>query len=290
MHWAGKTQNFYLIYILPLGKFIFIYKRRNMAEHYMNQGKEYADARPNYPPQLFQFIASKTLSHNLAWDVATGTGQAAKSLSTFYKNVIATDASEKQLEFAAKLPNIRYQHTPSTMSMTELEQMVSSQGTVDLVTIAQALHWFDLSSFYKQVNWVLKKPHGVFACWCYTSPRVNDAVDAMLNNIYSLASKPSRDPRCELLEDHYSSIDFPFDPVEGVDHTGPFEFEGETVMDVDDFLNYIRSRSAYQALKKKGVELLKDDVVEKFKLAWGDDGQKTAKFEVYLRIGKVRDV
>ncbi|PNX71809.1 S-adenosylmethionine-dependent methyltransferase, partial [Trifolium pratense] len=212
-----------------------------MAEHFANQGKEYADSRPTYPPQLFQFIASKTPSHHLAWDVATGTGQAAKSLATLYENVIATDASEKQLEFAAKLPNIRYQHTPSTMSMTELEQLVSPQGTIDLVTIAQALHWLDLSTFYKQVNWVLKKPHGVIAIWCYTSPSINDAVDALHNKLYSFDARPHWDPRRELLEDNYRNINFPFEPVEGVDHTGPFEFEAETVMDVDDFLNYIRS-------------------------------------------------
>ncbi|XP_045793317.1 putative methyltransferase DDB_G0268948 [Trifolium pratense] len=260
-----------------------------MAEHFANQGKEYADSRPTYPPQLFQFIASKTPSHHLAWDVATGTGQAAKSLATLYENVIATDASEKQLEFAAKLPNIRYQHTPSTMSMTELEQLVSPQGTIDLVTIAQALHWLDLSTFYKQVNWVLKKPHGVIAIWCYTSPSINDAVDALHHTLYSFDARPHWDPRRELLEDNYRNIDFPFEPVEGVDHTGPFEFEAETVMDVDDFLNYIRSRSGYQISKNKGVELLKDDVVEKFKLAWGEDGKKIAKFQVYLRIGRVRD-
>lgn len=62
-----------------------------MAEHFVNQGKEYADARPSYPPQLFQFIASKTLSHNLAWDVATGTGQAAKSVSLSSQNHILVD-------------------------------------------------------------------------------------------------------------------------------------------------------------------------------------------------------
>jgi len=175
------------------------------------------------------------------------------------------------------------------MSMTDLEQMVSPQGTIDLVTIAQALHWLDLSTFYKQVNWVLKKPHGVVAIWCYTSPRVNDAVGALHDKLYSFDAKPYWDSRRELLENNYRDIDFPFDPVEGVDHTGPFEFEAETVMDLDDFLNYIRSRSAYQSSKNKGVELLTEDVIEKFKLAWGEDGKKIAKFQVYLRIGRVRD-
>jgi len=187
------------------------------------------------------------------------------------------------------LHNVRYQHTPSTMSMTELEQMVSSQGTIDLVTIAQALHWFDLSTFYKQVNWVLKKPHGVIATWCYNSPRVNDAVDVLHDKLYSFDAKPHWDPRRELVEDNYETIDFPFGPVEGVDHTGPFEFVAETVMDFDDFLTYIRTRSAYQTSKNKGVELLTEDVIEKFKLAWGEDGKKIAKFQVYLRIGRVRD-
>ncbi|PNX76684.1 S-adenosylmethionine-dependent methyltransferase [Trifolium pratense] len=73
---------------------------------FCKSGRGICYSRPTYPPQLFQFIASKTPSHHLAWDVATGTGQAAKSLATLYENVIATDASEKQLEFAAKLPNI----------------------------------------------------------------------------------------------------------------------------------------------------------------------------------------
>ncbi|RHN47857.1 putative S-adenosyl-L-methionine-dependent methyltransferase [Medicago truncatula] len=269
-----------------------------MAELYVNQAREYSNARPSYPPQLFQFIASKTPSHNLVWDVATGSGQAPKSLATLYNNVVATDASEKQLEFATLLHNVRYQHTPSTMSVKSstsvrswpnnlfisggnlhltsrfygvLEQMVSSQGTIDLVTIAQALHWFDLSTFYKQVNWVLKKPHGIIATWCYNSPRVNDAVDALHD------------------KENYETVDFPFGPVEGVDHTGPFEFVAETVMDFDDFLTYIRSRSSYQTSKNNGVELLKEDVIENFKLARGEDGQKTVKFQVYLRIGRVMD-
>ena len=84
--------------------------------------------------------------------------QAAKSLANIYKNVIATDTSEKQLQFANKLPNVRYQQTPPTMSIAEVEQEVVPQGTLDLITIAQALHWFDFPNFYQQVKWLLKKP------------------------------------------------------------------------------------------------------------------------------------
>ncbi|XP_020235982.1 putative methyltransferase DDB_G0268948 [Cajanus cajan] len=263
--------------------------QREMAQLFVKQAKQYAAARPTYPPQLFQFIASKTPSHNLVWDVGTGSGQAAKSLAAIYENVIATDASEKQLEFAAKIPNVRYQHTPSIMSMTELEQMVSPQGTIDLVTIAQSLHWFDLPTFYQQVKWVLKKPHGVIAAWCYYLPRVSDAVDTVLDQFYSTEVSPYWDPARKLVDNIYRTIDFPFKPVEGTDHTGPFEFVTETVMDLDDFLTYIKSWSAYQTAKEKGVELLGEDVLQKFKLAWGEDGQKVAKFPIYLRIGRAWD-
>ncbi|RDY08726.1 putative methyltransferase [Mucuna pruriens] len=260
-----------------------------MADLFLKQAKQYADARPSYPPQLFQFIASKTPSHNLVWDVGTGSGQAAKSLAGIYEKVIATDASEKQLEFAGKLPNVRYQHTPSIMSKSELEQTVAPEGSIDLVTIAQALHWFDFPTFYPQVKWVLKKPHGVIAAWCYYLPRVSGAVDTVLDQFYSTDVSPYWDPARKLVDKVYTSIDFPFEPVDGADHTGPFEFVTETLMDFDALLTYIKSWSAYQTAKEKGVELLGEDIVQKFKVAWGEDGQKVAKFPIYLRIGRVGD-
>ncbi|KAL2317459.1 hypothetical protein Fmac_031335 [Flemingia macrophylla] len=189
-----------------------------MAKLFVKQAKQYANARPTYPQPLFQFIASKTPSHNLVRDAGTGSGLAAKSLAAIYKNVIGADASEKQLEFAANLPNVRYRHTPPTMSMAELEQM--------------------------HVN---------------------------------------------LLRDNYKNIDFPFEPVNGANHTGTFKFVTETAMDFNDFLTYIKSWSAYQTAKAKGVELLGEDMLQKFKLAWGEDGQIVAKLSIYLRIGSAEN-
>ncbi|KAG6743727.1 hypothetical protein POTOM_052428 [Populus tomentosa] len=134
------------------------------------------------------------------------------------------------------------------------------------------MHWFDLHAFYQQVKWILKKPDGVIAAWCYTVPEVNDSVDSVLNRFYSIDSDPYWEPQLKLIDDKYMSIDFPFEPVEGADHTGP-----------------IKSWSAYQTAKTKGVELLRDDMTESFKRAWNEDAhnQKVVKFPVYLRIGKV---
>ncbi|KAA8517226.1 hypothetical protein F0562_017522 [Nyssa sinensis] len=260
-----------------------------MADLFLKQAKQYSEGRPNYPEELFQFISSKTPNHDLAWDVATGSGQAARSLAGIFKNVIATDASQKQLDFAPKLPNVRYQCTPANMSLEELERDVATQSSLDLVTIAQAMHWFHLPTFYKQVKWVLKKPHGVIAAWCYSIPEDKDAFNPVFQRFYTVDCEPYWNPARKLVDDKYLSIDFPFEPVDGADHTGPFEFKIERLMDLDGYFTFIRSWSSYQIAKEKGVELLRDDVIQDFKRAWSEDGndQKVIKFPVHLRIGKV---
>lgn len=253
------------------------------------QADHYVQTRPTYPDNLFKFISSNTPVHHLVWDVGTGSGQAAKALAEIYKNVVGTDTSQKQLDHAPNLPNVRYQCTPPIMSDQELHRLIAGPSTVDLVTIAQALHWFDLPTFYHQVKLVLKKPHGVVAAWCYTIPKVNDTVDSIFTQFYKVDSDPYWDPARKLVDDEYRTIDFPFEAVEGVDGTGPFEFRTERVMDLDGFFTYIRSWSAYQTAKEKGVELLSEDVVDNFRRAWDEDGQdkKVVISPVFLRIGKV---
>ncbi|KAH7855532.1 hypothetical protein Vadar_025913 [Vaccinium darrowii] len=267
-----------------------------MANLFHKQAKIYAQARPSYPKELFEFIASKTPNHDLVWDVGTGSGQAAKSLAKLYKNVVATDTSQKQLDYAPKLPNVRYQCTPPNIPLSELESTVAPPGTVDLITVAQALHWFDLPTFYQQVKWVLKKPHGVIAAWCYTVPEandnipgVNDKFDVVFQQFYA-DSHPYWDPACKLADDKYKGIDFPFEPVgDEAKQTGPFAFTIERLMDLEGFFTFIRSWSGYQTAKDKGVELLSDDVVESLKRAWSEDDvdQKVVRTPIYLRIGKV---
>ncbi|KAL9237924.1 hypothetical protein vseg_012417 [Gypsophila vaccaria] len=253
--------------------------------------KQYSSGRPSYPTQLFEFISSKTPSHDLAWDVGTGTGQAIPHLAELYKNVVGTDISPTQLESAPKLPNVKYCATPHVMSVSDLEQMVGPRSCIDLITIAQAMHWFDLPKFYELVRCALKKPKGVIAAWCYTTPQVNEEVDTVFWPFYKGFSGPGWAETTGAVDDKYRSIDFPFEPVDGQDSTGPFEFVSEKVMSLDDYLTYIRSWSAYNAAKKNGVEMLPDEQVEKFRHAWSIDGknEKVVKFPIYLRMGKVGD-
>lgn len=208
-----------------------------------------------------------------------------------YKNVIATDTSPKQLEFAPALPNVRYECTPPKMSIAEVEQRIAPNSSVDLVTIAQAMHWFDLPIFYKQVKCVLKKPNGVIAAWCYKLPEINQQIDTVLNKFVSVDADPYLDPQVKLIFQKYETIEFPFEPVDGLHHTGAVEFKSTMKMDLDRYLTYIRSWSAYQTAQRKGVELLSDEVMKDFTRAWNEDGvhgdEKTVTFPIYLRIGKV---
>ncbi|XP_073150874.1 uncharacterized protein [Henckelia pumila] len=260
-----------------------------MAKLFINQAKQYAEGRPSYPQELFNFIASKTPCHHLAWDVGTGTGQAAASLANIYKKVIATDTSPKQLELATNLPNITYKCTSPNMSVSELESQIGSRASVDLVTIAQAMHWFDLPTFYKHVKWILKSPNGVVAAWCYTTPEVNPSVDSVFQRFYHIDVDPFWEPARKLVDQKYETIEFPFEAVDGLENNGPFRFNSEKLMDLGAYFTYLRSWSAYQTAKEKGVELLRDEVVEDFKRTWNEDGkmEKVVTFPVYLRIGKV---
>uniref|UniRef100_A0A7N0TL27 Methyltransferase type 11 domain-containing protein n=1 Tax=Kalanchoe fedtschenkoi TaxID=63787 RepID=A0A7N0TL27_KALFE len=262
-----------------------------MADLFHNQAQHYAQARPTYPQSLFHFISSKTPSHQFAWDAGAGNGQATKSIAALYANVIATDTSAKQIQFAPSLPNAVFRHTPPSFPVSDLPTHVAPPSTLDLVTVAQALHWFDLPNFYALVNAALKKPHGVIAAWCYTTPHIDAHVDPVFDKFYKVHSAPYWDPQRKLVDDRYASLSFPFEAVDGCDGTGPFEFTAEVEMDLDGFLRYLRSWSAYQTAKEMGVELLSEGVVEEFKKAWigggGGDERKVVKFPVYLRIGKV---
>ncbi|CAN8284716.1 unnamed protein product [Cochlearia groenlandica] len=263
-----------------------------MAKLFIKQAEQYASARPGYPTKLFEYIVSKTPCHDLAWDVGAGSGQASCSLARIYKNVVATDTSSKQIEFATKLPNIHYKLTPPSMSLSDIENIVAPKSSVDLVTVAQALHWFDLETFYAHVKHVLKKPHGVIAAWCYTNPVVNPAVDEVFNRFYKDKLGPYWDKARRIVEDEYRGIEFPFEKFDDESTESqrlPIRFETEKEMMYEEFMTYLRSSSAYQTAKEKGVELLNAEMEEEFVDSWKKDGKekKIVMFPIYLLIGKV---
>src|SRR5437764_2789848 len=118
-------------------------------DHFSKQAVDYAKFRPRYPKKLFRWLASIAPGTELAWDCATGSGQAAVELAECFDRVIAIDASEKQIANAERHPCVEYR-------IATAEQSGLEAGSVDVVTVAQALHWFDLQQFYAEARRVLK--------------------------------------------------------------------------------------------------------------------------------------
>ena len=146
-------------------------------DHFSKQAAEYAKFRPRYPKDLFRWLASIAPSKALAWDCATGNGQSAVELAEVFERVIATDASEKQIANAERHPRVEYR-------VAAAEESGLDPGSVDVVTVAQALHWFDLERFYPEVRRVLK-PTGVIAACAYKLATVTPEIDVVVNHYYS---------------------------------------------------------------------------------------------------------
>ncbi len=119
------------------------------ADHFSPVATQYAAFRPSYPAALFDWLASSTPRHDLAWDCGAGSGQASVPLAQRFKHMLATDLSAAQLATAPPLPNVVYR-------AARAEASGLADSTADLITVAQALHWFDLTQFYAEVRRVLK--------------------------------------------------------------------------------------------------------------------------------------
>ncbi len=167
---------------------------------------QYRQYRPRYPAELFEWLASLPRNHQRAWDCATGNGQAAVALSRHFKEVVATDASRSQVREAERLGNILY-----AVGLAETVPLPSA--SLDLVTVAQAAHWFDLSRFYEEATRTLKQS-GVLALWTYGLCRISPQIDKQLNSIYSEILGPFWPAERRLVDEKYRTLPFPFREME----------------------------------------------------------------------------
>ncbi|KAG0487556.1 hypothetical protein HPP92_009651 [Vanilla planifolia] len=183
-----------------------------MAGLFDKQSELYATARPDYPPEWFAKLAMLTTHHKLVWDVGTGNGQAAVCAAEHYDMVIATDVSEAQIRCATVHPKVRYVQTSVSTAADELVRLLGGEGMVDLVIVAQAVHWFDLPFFYSVATRVLRKPGGVIAVWGYNDVEVSPVFDSVFK-LFHATTLPYWDPRILFLFDAYRSLPFPFESV-----------------------------------------------------------------------------
>ncbi len=247
-----------------------------MKDLFSKQAAEYAKYRPTYPQALYDCIFSHVRHFDCAWDCGTGNGQAAIALAKKFKTVIATDLSETQIRHAQPRPNITYQMCPA-------EKTPFASHYFDLVTVAQALHWFDFDRFYAELKRVLK-PQGLFAAWSYGLARVNPRVDGVINPFYNQLLAPYWDSRRRLIDEKYETIPFPFKKIDVP------SFSIELDWPLEHYRNYIaKTWSAVQTYMNKHGSNPMDLIQGELESAWGDPNQvKRITWPIYLLLGLCR--
>lgn len=244
----------------------------SFKDHFSKQSKTYATFRPVYPKALFKYLASLTEQHQLAWDCATGNGQAAGDLVPYFEKIIATDASAGQIANAKPHPKITYE-----VCAAEDSKIISH--SVDLIAVAQAAHWFNLEKFYMEVNRVLKK-EGILAMWCYAENQIAPAIDCIVKNYTENIVGPCWPPERKIVDEHFTTIPFPFAEIQ----TQKFKIEAE--WNLAGLLGYLESWSATQKYIEKNKINPLDLIRKKLTQAWGNSNEKRKiTWPIYLRAG-----
>jgi len=243
----------------------------SFKDYFSKQAADYAKFRPRYPQTLFEYLGSIARSRHIAWDCATGNGQAAVGLASVFDRVIATDASETQIANAQSHERIAYGVAPADNSGIAPE-------TIDLIMVAQALHWFDLDCFYAEARRVLKN-NGVFAASAYNLLNVEPAIDLVVNRYYYEVVGPFWPPERKLVE-QFADLPFPFHKVDAP------KFEMTAQWNLDHLLGYLQTWSSTQRFIAANASDPLEQIIDELRAAWGDSQQtRNVAWPLVLRLG-----
>ncbi|WP_455199155.1 class I SAM-dependent methyltransferase [Kaarinaea lacus] len=240
----------------------------DFKDHFSDASDAYRVFRPGYPDELFTYLSSLTLDHELAWDCATGSGQTAMALSHHYSSVIGTDASQNQVEQAGQQEGVIYR-------VEKAEQSSFDDHSVDLVTVAQALHWFDIQAFITELKRVLKNG-GVLAVWTYgllevkssinhvINSSISSAINDEINTLYGPVLEDYWPAERRMVEEAYQGIAFPFEEI-----STP-AFHMETEWSLSQLLGYLGTWSAVKRyIADRGDDPVQQSATKLARL-WGD--------------------
>jgi SAM-dependent methyltransferase len=243
----------------------------NRKDHFSKQAGVYAKYRPLYPDELFRYLASLTTERKLAWDCATGNGQAALGLVKHFDRVIATDFSASQINGAFSHPRISYK-------IASADDSGLPSHTVDLITVAQAFHWFNLDTFYPEAKRALKAG-GVIAVWCHSMMVIDPIIDPIISRFHDDIPGPFWPPERKLVIEGFRSLPFPFREISSRRITI------QTRWSVEMLLGYFRSWSATQrCIDATGKSPISEIESEIKSLRHADD-HRLIHWPISLRVG-----
>lgn len=242
-----------------------------IKDNFSIQSENYKKYRPTYPQELYDFLYSIVPEKQNAWDCGTGNGQVAHQLAKVFENVFATDISRQQIEKALANPKIHY-------SVQEAEKTTFPENTFDLITVAQAIHWFEFDQFYEEVNRTLKRS-GILAVIGYGLIQTFKEANKLIIDLYNIL-RPFWDKERKFIDENYQTIPFPFKEIEAP------ELQINCDWTFEHLINYLGTWSAVQHYKKKlnqdPIKLIYEDLIE----SWGMIEERKVVFPVFLRIGK----
>lgn len=240
---------------------------------FSTQSKVYAAFRPTYPKDLYDFIFKHLRETHTAWDCATGNGQVAQPLSMHFEKVIATDISQQQLDSATHADNIVYSLSPA-------EKTAFADHQFDLITVAQALHWFDQKAFYAEAART-GKPGSLIAVWGYALLKITPAIDGIVRDFYTVTVGPYWDEARKLVEQEYATIAFPFEQI-----TSP-QFSIDAQWSLDHLHGYLETWSATQKFIRQHGYNPVPEVIERIKAHWVRDEITPISFPIFLKLGRL---
>ena len=242
-----------------------------MKDNFSKVSQKYAQFRPQYPKEIFDYLSSIVANHDIAWDAATGNGQVARGLSPYFKMVEATDLSEKQIQHAFQADNIHYTVEPAEHTSFPDDQF-------DLITIGQAIHWFHFDEFYKEAKRTAKKNASIAAIG-YHLVKVDEKIDNIVLHFYEGTLKGYWDPERKLIDEYYQTIPFPFKEI----RTPEFKLQVEWTN--ENLLGFLSSWSATQHFQNRNHRDPLDEIREDMVNAWPDGVLKTVSFPIFIRAG-----
>lgn len=245
-----------------------------MKDNFSTQSDAYARFRPGYPEALLRHILAQTRGSDAAWDCGTGNGQLAVQLAPHFTRVFATDSSEAQLRHAPVRPNITYKQEPA-------EHTAFADRQFDLITVAQAIHWFDFDAFYAEVYRTLRDD-GLFVATGYALFCVHPDVDLLLDEFYTETVGPYWDPERRHIDAHYRSIPFPFDEIKSPRFYQHYEWT------LPMLVGYLGTWSAVQHYRQQTGDDPLAALVPRLRSVWGTAPTRTVSFPILLRMGRKR--
>ena len=248
-------------------------KAFNFEDHFSKHSEQYSQHRPQYPDEVYTYLASIVPGHSLAWDCGTGNGQAAIGLAKYFDKVHATDASAEQISRSIAHPKVDYRVEPA-------EQVSLSDSSTDLVTVAVAIHWFNFDEFYREVKRVLR-PTGILAAWTYSLTEISPEIDELIQQLSNEILSDFWPERIRYVEKGYQSLPFPFEEIT------PPSFVMEVNWDLHQFVGYLDSWSATQRYRAQMGGHPLEPIWDKLVSAWGDENEaRLIRWPLQFRIGR----